>query len=116
MPIPPTGTDERQWLSILHLSALAGLVIPCGNVVGPLVVWLIKKTEFPGLDAEGRKVLNFQISYAIYMILAAVAICVWVGMVLLPVIYILWLVFTIIGAVKASNGEPYEFPMSIRML
>lgn len=115
-PFPPSAPDERQWRVILHLSALLGLVLPCGNIAGPLVVWLIKKTDFPGLDAEGRKVLNFQISYAIYMLIAGVSICLWVGVVLFPIIYILWLVFTIIGSVKASNGEPYEFPFTIKML
>jgi len=113
----PISPDERQWKVILHLSALLGLVTPsCGNIIGPLIVWLIKKQDLPALDAEGRKVLNFQISYTIYMIIAGATVCIWIGWVLLPLIFILWLVFTIIGAVKVSNGEPYEFPFTIRML
>lgn len=105
---------------ILHLSALAGLVIPCGNIIAPLAIWLIKKPELPGIDPEAKKVLNFQISYAIYMIasiiVAAVGSCLIIPIILPLVVGIAWLVFTIIGGVKASNGEAYEFPLTIKML
>jgi len=112
--------NERQWKIILHLSALIGFVCPAGNIIGPLIVWLIKKEQLPGLEPEGRKVLNFQISYTIYviaaMIFAAVASCLIVPIVLPIVVGIAWLVFTIIGAVKASNGEDYTFPAVIKIL
>lgn len=115
-PTPPCSPDEKQWKVILHLSALSGFIIPFGNIIGPLVIWLIKKPELPAIEPEGRKVLNFQISYTIYMVLAALSIYVCVGAVLLPIVAIIWLIFTIIGAVKVSNGENYEFPFTIRML
>lgn len=120
VPLPPSGPDEKQWKTILHLSALAGLVIPCGNIIAPLAIWLIKKPELPGIDGEGKKVLNFQISYAIYMIasivVAAVGSCLIVPIILPLAVGIAWLVFTIIGGVKTSNGEAYEFPFTIKML
>ena len=121
LPLPTASPEEKQWKVILHLSALAGLIIPtAGNIIAPLVIWLIKKPELPGLDAEGKKVLNFQISYAIYMfasvVLAVVGSCFIIPIALPLVVGIAWLVFTIIGGVKASNGESYEFPLTIKML
>lgn len=109
--------DDRQWKVILHLSGLCGLIIPyVGNILGPLVVWLMKKEEMPALEPEGRKVLNFQISWSIYIFLASLSLFFCVGAFLLPVVGLAWLVLLIIGAVKASNGEPYTFPLTIKML
>lgn len=119
-PVPPSSPEERQWKVILNLSALAGLVIPFGNIIAPLVIWLLKKPEMPALDEEGKKVLNFQISYAIYMVAAflifAVTSCIVVTIVLPMAVGIAWLVFTIIGGIKVSNGEPYVFPMTLKLL
>lgn len=119
-PLPPSSPEEKQWKVILHLSALAGLIIPCGNIIAPLAIWLIKKPELPGIETEAKKVLNFQISFAIYMIasivVAAVGSCLIVPIILPLVVGIAWLVYTIIGGVKTSNGESYEFPLTIKML
>jgi len=116
--LPPTGTpEEKQWILITHLSGLAGLVIPfAGNILGPLVVWILKKEEFPKIDTVGRNVLNFQISYTIYLVVASATMFFCVGFILLPVVAIAWLVFLILGAVKASKGEDYNFPLTIKML
>jgi uncharacterized protein len=119
--IPPAGgVDEKQWKVILHLSALCGVIVPAGNIIAPLAIWLIKKPEMPGLDAEGKNVLNFQISVLIYMIaavvLAMVGSCLIIPIILPIVVGIFWLVVTIIGGVKTSNGESYAFPLTIKML
>jgi hypothetical protein len=119
-PIPPQppqpGMNERQWIVATHLSALIGLLVPFGNIIAPLIIWLIKKQEYPGLDTVGRSVLNFQISWMIYAFVAGLTIWVCIGAILLPAVVIAWLVFLIIGAVKASNGETYKFPLTIKML
>jgi uncharacterized Tic20 family protein len=120
-PTPPTpqpSPDEKQWKVILHLSALAGIILPsCGNIIGPLVVWLIKKPEIPALDAEGRKVLNFQISAAIYIFVSSLIGFLTCFLAFLPIIVVIWwLIYTIIGAVKTSNNESFEFPLTIKML
>ena len=121
---PPLGSDatERQWAIGIHLSALLGFAGPhLLNVVGPLIIWLIKKQESPYLDAVGKRVLNFQISYSVYGFAAATLIgLLWwliIGLFLVPlyvIIAVAWLLFTIIGAMKESNGETYEFPFVIK--
>lgn len=117
-PAPQPSSDEKQWKVILHLSALAGLVIPsCGNIVGPLIVWLIKKQDLPVLDTEGRKVLNFQISATIYIIVSTIIGAFTCFLIFIPLaVVIWWLVYTIIGAIKTSNNEAFEFPLTIKML
>lgn len=120
-PASPSGPSTKQWKVILHVSGLAVFILPfAGNIFAPLIIWLLKKDTNPELDAEGRKVLNFQISYTIYMvaagILAVFAGCLLVPYIFPPIVGIAWLVFTIIGTVKASNGENYEFPFTLKLL
>jgi uncharacterized Tic20 family protein len=123
---PASGSDatERQWAIAIHLSALLGFAGPhLLNVVCPLIIWLIKKQDSPYLDAVGKRVLNFQISYSLYGFAAATLIgLLWwlvIGLFLVPlyaVIAVAWLIFTIIGAIKESNGEAYEYPYVIKFL
>jgi uncharacterized Tic20 family protein len=113
---PSSGLSGNQWAVITHLSALAGLVLPAGNILAPLVLWLVKKAEVPSLDQVGKDVLNFQISWTIYLLLSGLSLFFCIGMVLLPVAAIAWLVFMILGAIKASNGERYNFPLTIKFL
>ena len=108
--------DTRNWAMAAHLTGLAGLVVPFGNVLGPLVVWLIKRDESSLVDREGKEALNFQISMTIYAMISAVLIFLLIGLVLLPVVGILDLVFTIVAAVKTANGEQYRYPLTIRFL
>ncbi len=68
----PSDAAAKQWAAILHFSALAGFVFPFGNILAPLIVWQVKKAELPGLEAIGKSVMNFQISYMIYGIAATV--------------------------------------------
>jgi uncharacterized Tic20 family protein len=106
--------QSRMWGMLCHLSALAGLVIPFGNVLGPLVVWLTKKNEFSFVDDQGKESLNFQISLSIYMAVAAVLSLLLIGIPLLIALGIGGLVLTVIGAVNANDGKTYRYPMTIR--
>ncbi len=90
--------------------------MPFGHIAGPLVLWLIKKDQNPLLDAHGKAALNFQISWLIYAIISGILIVVLIGIVLLPLVLLINLVLTIVGAVKASNGELYRYPLTIRFL
>ena len=118
---PPVTTavapaDVRNWAMGAHLSALAGLFIPFGNLIGPLVVWLIKRDESPIIDREGKESLNFQISMTIYMLVCALLVFVLIGIPLLVVIGVVDLILTIVAATKVSSGVPYRYPMTIRFL
>lgn len=109
-------SQERTWGMICHLSALAGFIIPFGNIIGPLIVWLIKKDESPFVDDQGKESLNFQISITIYCIIAAILILIIIGIFLLIGLGILALVLIIIAAVKANSGEKFRYPLTIRLI
>lgn len=109
--------DTRMWAMICHLAALAGLVVPVvGCIIGPLVVWQIKKEEFPFVDEQGKEAVNFQISILIYGIVAGLLCFACVGIILLPAVVIFDLIFMLIAAVKANNGEHYRYPLTIRFI
>ncbi len=102
---------------LCHLAALAGYtVVPMGNILGPLIVWLIKKDEMPAVDAHGKEALNFQISMTIYFAVCAVLAIVGIGVLLALILVIVNLVLIIMAAVKANQGEFYQYPMTIRFL
>mgnify|MGYP000491644760 CR=1 FL=1 len=123
-PLPPTGNDpapknkDENTLGIVcHLLSLAGFVVPfCGQIIGPLVLWLIKRAESPYLDAVGKEVVNFNISVTIYGAIGFLLCLVFIGVLLLPLLGIAWLVLTIIGAIKASEGKIYRYPLTIRLI
>jgi len=109
--------DARMWAMICHLSALAGLVVPVvGCVVGPLVIWQIKKDEFPFVGEQGKEAVNFQISMLIYGVVAALLIFACIGTFLLPAVAIFDLIFLLIAAVKANDGHHYRYPLTIRFI
>ncbi|WP_321287342.1 DUF4870 domain-containing protein [uncultured Sunxiuqinia sp.] len=109
--------DERMWGMLCHIAAFAGLVIPvAGNVIGPLVVYLMKKEEYGFVDDQGKESLNFQITVTILMFVSGMLIIVGIGVLLLAVIGIGALVLTIIAAIKANEGEFYRYPWTIRFL
>lgn len=109
-------SQEKTWGMFCHLAALAGFVIPLGNIIGPLVVWLIKKEESPYVDAQGKESLNFQISVTIYCFIAAILIIVVIGIFMLIAIGIATMILIIVGAIKANNKEEFSYPLTIRFI
>ena len=114
--IPPTPTTDNSLAVLLQLLGFVGFVFPFGNIVAPLVLWLVKRADSPLLDRTGKEVINFQISYTIYAAIAGALCFVLIGLLILPVIFILWIVFMVIAAVKTGNGEEYRYPATIRLL
>jgi uncharacterized protein len=118
-PPPPAGTpsaEERQWALFAHLSALVGYIIPFGSIIGPLVIWQIKKNEMPFVDDQGKEALNFQITVAIIAIICLVLILILIGILLLWALAIANLVFIIIAALAANNGQAYRYPFAFRFI
>jgi hypothetical protein len=111
------SSDERMWAMLCHLGGLGGYVIPVvGNIIGPLIVWLIKKDEMPFVDDQGKESLNFQISITIYTAISIVLVVAIIGIFLLIAVGIFSLVMLIIAAVKANQGIAYRYPLCIRFL
>ena len=113
---PAPSRDENMWAMLCHLTALAGFIIPLGNVIGPLVIWLMRKDQYPLVDDQGKEALNFQISMTIYYVVAALLIIVVIGIPLLIMLGLFSLIMTIIATVKANSGERYRYPLSIRLV
>ena len=113
----PTGGDPKElklWSTLLHLSLLAGLVIPLGGLVVPVVIYILKKDELPGLEAHWHVVLNWLISALIYFVVCFSLFIVVIGVFLMWALGLLCLIFPIIGAIKANDGEVWPYPLSIR--
>ena len=113
----------RTWCMLCHLSALAGLMVPAGNIFGPLVVWLIKKDESSEIDEHGKESLNFQISVFIYVaalsLLCFILMFVIIGFLLIPVIALVCIadvVLVIIASLKANEGQLYRYPLTLRLV
>ncbi len=108
--------QTRQWAMFVHLSLLAGFVVPFAGFVLPIVLWQVKKNELPGIDIHGKIVVNWILSAIIYAFVCFLLVFVLVGIPLLIALAILGIVFPIIGGVKASNGEVWKYPLSITFL
>jgi hypothetical protein len=106
----------RQWGMFLHLSQFAGYIVPGLGFVAPILIWQMKKEELPELDAHGKNVVNWLISLVIYLAMSSVLIIVVIGIALLVVLGVLAVVFPIIGAIKANNGESWKYPLTISFL
>ncbi len=98
------------------MAMLIHVLIIFTGFVGPLIIWLIKKDESPFVDRHGRTALNFSITLTIAAFVSAILIIVLIGLLLLLAIMVIGIVFPIIAALKANNGEEYTYPMAIKFL
>jgi uncharacterized Tic20 family protein len=108
--------EVRNTAVAAHLSTFAGLVVPFGSVIGPLAVWLTRRHRDPFIDQAGREALNFGISIAVYGLVALVGALMLVGIPLLIVGVVAWVVLASLAAVKASQGQPYRYPLTMRLV
>jgi uncharacterized Tic20 family protein len=106
--------ETNNWSLILHLSVLSGFVVPILGLAVPIAIFLLKKDELPGLVPHAHVVFNWIISVLIYAVISSILILIGIGILLLIALWILSLVFPIIGAIKASEGEVWPYPLSIR--
>lgn len=118
----------KNWAMGCHLAALALYVgIPFGNLIGPLLIWLLKRDEYPLVDEQGKESLNFQISVLIYSVVATVLIVIFaVTFILIPLavimgillalLFIANLILVIVAAVKVSDGQSFQYPFSLRLI
>jgi uncharacterized protein len=130
-PLPPDGApptpppplqgglskDEKNLAMLAHLLAFSVCVMPFfGNIIGPLVLWLLKKDTRPFVEHHAKEALNFNITVTI-----AVTVCLSLFILFLPLLIaaaigIAAVVLTIIAAVKASEGVQYRYPLTLRLV
>jgi uncharacterized protein len=123
----PSGlaSDVRNWGLAAHLSAYVGAWVALA-FLGPLIVWLIKRDEHPFIEHHAKEALNFNISFLLYGIVGGI-IAIPVGLFtlgigLIPIaivgfaLVVVWLIFPILAAIKAANGEGYRYPLTIRFV
>ncbi len=122
-PLSETERASRNWSVFCHIASLAtlflsmvgsGFVVPLG-FLGPLIVWLVKRNEYPAADEHGREATNFQLTLAPFQVLFVfIPIIGWFF--LLPILLLINGGLTVYAAVKASNGESYRYPFSLRLI
>jgi uncharacterized Tic20 family protein len=116
------GTEQldktvRNWAMGCHMIALVGLLgNGIGLVVGPIILWLIKREDHPFIDEQGKEAVNFQITMCIALFVSALLIFVAIGIVLLPILGLVDVVLTIVAGLKAANGEHFRYPFAIRFI
>jgi len=128
-PLPPNDPKPltpsvRTWTILCHASAFLGFFVPvAGHIAGPLIVWLVKRDESPEIDEHGKESVNFQISMFIYAsilgVITFILLFVLIGFLLIPLFAILFLadvVLVIIASLKASEGQLYRYPLTIRLI
>lgn len=105
---PPLAPSEaRMWSIFAHLGGtfLSFLV--------PLVIYIVFKDRDPFVRRHSATALNFHITLAIAYAVSAVLVLVLIGLFLIPLLWVLALVFTIMAAVAAGDGRDYQYPLSI---
>ncbi|MBC9786286.1 DUF4870 domain-containing protein [Heliobacterium chlorum] len=109
--------DERTWAMLCHLSSLLGFIFPViGQVVAPLVIWLIKKEDMPFVDDQGKESINFQISILIYAFISFLLVFLGVGILLLMFVGFVQFVMTIVASISANDGKQYRYPYIFRLI
>ncbi len=107
---PPTGND-KIWAMLSHLSALFGL-----GLLLPLVVYLAMRNESAYVGDNAKEALNFHISVLIYVLCCIPLALVLIGIPLLIIIGLGCVILSIVAAVKASSGERYRYPLTLRLV
>lgn len=113
---PVNNSEEKNWGMFCHLAALAGYIIPFGNIIGPIIVWSMKKDEFSFVEDQGKESINFQLSMIIYFIISAILVLVGIGILLLIALGIFQLIIIIVAAMSANNGTAYRYPLNMRLI
>ena len=103
-PVADVPQDERTLAMLCHLLAIFV------GFLGPLIIWLIKKDGSAFIDDQGKEALNFQLTVLIAMVIAAVTMCIYIGIVLAPAVGIANIVLCIMACIKANEGEHYRYP------
>jgi hypothetical protein len=109
--------EDRQLLVITHLSQLVTLVTGFGSLIVPLIIWATQKEKVSQMDAHGKNIINFQLSLIVYCIICIPLILLFgLGLLGFLVLGIVAIIFPVINAIKASNGENPTYPLSFNFI
>jgi uncharacterized protein len=111
-----TNRDANTWAMLIHLSIFTGYVVPIAGLIVPILIWQLKKNEYPEIDVHGREVVNFMISAFIYSIVFFLLSFVLIGIPLLIALSIAGIVYPIIGGIKANDGIYWHYPLMLKIL
>ena len=107
-----TPTNDKLWNVLCHLSIFLGV-----GLILPLIVYLVTKSDPNStIPAHAKESLNFHISLLIYGIIGAILAVVIIGFIIIGIVALAGMVLAIVAAVKASNGELYQYPLTIRLV
>src|SRR5947209_1924763 len=106
---PAPTPDERTMGMLAHLLGIIGFL-------GPLIIWLIKRDQSPFVNDQGKEALNFHLTLLIGWVIGAALIVACIGPFIMLAVWIVGLIFSIMGALKAKEGIPYRYPFAIRMI
>lgn len=109
---PALKATDRKFAIAIHLSPLAGVFF-AAFFVAPVVLWLLRRDKSAFVDDHGREMVNGLLSFALYNLAAVITV---IGLVALPVLYVLGIINVVRGAVAAGRGEYFRYPMTIRFL
>jgi uncharacterized protein len=108
-----TPTSDDRLLGLLsHLLA----IVPGVGILGPLVIYLIKRGQSSFVEENAKESLNFQITMILAFIISAILVVVWIGFVLLAILSIAEVVLVIIATIRASENKIYRYPFNLRLI
>ncbi|MEZ4796233.1 MAG: DUF4870 domain-containing protein [Flavobacteriaceae bacterium] len=109
--------QDRQLIVLTHLSQLVTLVLGFGSLILPLILWITNKEKVYQMDIHGKNIVNFQLSILIYSIIC-IPLILFLGLGILGLIALAFIaiIFPVINAIKASNGETPTYPLAINII
>lgn len=113
---PMSEDDERKWAMFAHIGTFSSMLVPLGNIIAPIVIWRLKKNQSPFVVEQAKESLNFQITLMIYAVISFLLVFIVIGFFLIFALVIFSLVIVIVAGVKANDGVPYRYPMTIRFV
>jgi uncharacterized Tic20 family protein len=120
IPYAPTdlepNPEARTFGMLCHLAALSAYFTGVGIILGPLIVWLVKKDQHPFVNDQGKEALNFNLSFFIYQAICFALCFVFIGFILWPIVHLVWLVLLIVASIQANSGKRYRYPMILRLV
>ena len=108
--------DERTWGMLAHLTAFSGFLIPFGNIIAPLIVWLVKRDQSQFVADQGKESLNFNITVLLAGVVCWALVYVLIGILLGVALFFYWLAMIIVAGIKASEGIRYRHPFTLLLI